>query len=64
MLNQRELDIKAAECILYAWSCCEVSTTHAKRAAKLLGFTIDFRQADIGNEIEAEYLGQLIILEV
>lgn len=58
------LDIEAAENILYMWACDEITTSHAKRATRHLGFTIDFRQADIGNEIEVEYLGQLVMLEV
>jgi len=54
-LKGKPLDIAAAELILYDWACGNLETPHAKRAVAALGFSIDFRQADIGNWLDAEY---------
>lgn len=54
-----------AEAILYNWACDCISTATAKRECRALGFEIDFRQADIGNQIDAldVELGQIVTLE-
>lgn len=51
----KPLDTLAAEAILYDWACGNLETAHAKRAVSALGFTVDFRQADVGNWLDAEY---------
>jgi len=63
-LTTTELDHKAASVILYAWACEQITTRHAKAACDSLGFTIDFRQADIGAYMEADYRGAPCVLEV
>lgn len=51
----KPLDTLAAEAILYAWACGQVETPLAKRAVAALGFNVDFRQADRGNWVDAQY---------
>jgi hypothetical protein len=65
LVKGKPLDTLAAEAILYDWSCGNLETAHAKRAVAALGFTVDFRQADMGNWFEAEYRdGSFVILYV
>ena len=59
----KERSLKASG-ILYAWACDKITTHHAKAACASLGFTIDFRQADIGAYMEAEFHGTPCTLEV
>ena len=54
-LKGKPLDVAAAEIILYDWACGNLETSHAKRGVSALGFTVDFRQADVGNWLDAEY---------
>lgn len=54
-ITGKPLDTLAAEAILYDWACGNLKTAHTKRAIAALGFTADFRQADIGNWIDATY---------
>jgi hypothetical protein len=57
--------IEAAESALYNWACGNFTTENVKHHCKALGFTIDFRQADIGDWMEATYLdGSAITLRV
>jgi hypothetical protein len=66
MMNMQELDRHAAEVILYDWACGNIATDHAKRACRLLGFDIDFRQADLGAFIDATHIwtGETVTLEI
>lgn len=60
MTNQQR-----AEEILYRWACEEITTHNAKQDCGLLGFTIDFRQPDLGNFIIAETpAGHFVELEI
>tara|TARA_R110000744_G_scaffold152222_2_gene266098 strand:- start:1005 stop:1235 length:231 start_codon:yes stop_codon:yes gene_type:complete len=57
--------IEAAESALYNWVCGNLTTKNVKHQCEALGFTIDFRQADIGAWVQATYSdGSAITLEV
>jgi hypothetical protein len=63
-MTRDELDHAAATVILYDWACANISTARAKAACENIGFCIDFRQADLGAYIEAEYHGKFIQIEI
>ena len=57
--------IESAESCLYNWACGNYTTVNAKHHCQALGFTIDFRQADTDNLIDATYSdGSVVTLEV
>jgi hypothetical protein len=57
--------IEAAESALYNWACGNFTTKNVKHHCEALGFTIDFRQPDAGDWMEAFYSdGSAITLRV
>ena len=64
--NHKKVEqIEAAERVLYRWACGHFTTKNVKASCQALGFTIDFRQADVGACLEAIYSdGSTITLEV
>tara|TARA_R110000787_G_scaffold134878_1_gene247252 strand:+ start:259 stop:462 length:204 start_codon:yes stop_codon:yes gene_type:complete len=57
--------IEAAESALYNWACGNFTTKNVKHHCAALGFTIDFRQPDAGDWMEATYSdGSAITLKV
>lgn len=55
-----------AERTLYDWACGHIDTATAKARCRDFGFDVDFRQPDIGAEMEATRLadGRAVLLEV